>query len=830
MPLHKERKNYTKSEWWPVVPYRLTRVKKEDRYINVDEENEVTHKIANIKIAYDIGLDETIVKGWALGVSEETHHSTMVVERPLMGNDFTNIHFETRYFYDYLSPICKKIRDDIENMNDICKNQDACVAESIFNKLGISPDIEINNELIEINFQCHDSEKGGKCKICIETMAIVPEDENRYHLKYQCPYTLMTELAFPVISRGVLIALVITGQIIENKQHEIKVREAVDKLYTNNGITKKTITDIDWGKATEGIKNDECNLTRIKEIVRHHINELVKLYEGTVKYEQSEARNQLHSLYTCPKTTYNENPAISESIVGDLENILLKFKEMAGLDKFILYWDCETLQSNFDDKHKRYKQFIAECLSENGMFKWFPDITNDLLEFIKETAVNIKNPKNIPTEEDRENWAFFIHFPNSFIKTYVGDDLTPVFLGVRYIDKIKYNKTLTSHDASSLSWEQLVLPRFAIFLLYTSMANLAKKHATELNDNQEILKHEAGQIVDAVRHLAARNVNYLKTKDRFTRNRKENRMYSELESQYNDLIKRSELFRDDLVGQFSIIEMLTRQSWNKIKVKPELFDVCRDILYKWRIAFSHGGRSKYNYIDWEKAKFPPGYDIRSMHTDSRLLEHVLYNVINNAVKYSADNSRIYIEMDNTADGFHIFKIINYGNIDLKTNNQRIYNKYARGTDENLKIHEDKLLDKMDGLGLGLYLAKILSEMIGGSIKHNSREISKYNIPLMKSFFGEIPSQKYINDRIKSPWELIAKQKDPDYNDIRIEYIKLKNNSLKEVNYDTITYKDFQFMEKMEKPALHDLLHDIQLPTYEVTFEIRVPTKYKGGNR
>ena len=108
-----------------------------------------------------------------------------------------------------------------------------------------------------------------------------------------------------------------------------------------------------------------------------------------------------------------------------------------------------------------------------------------------------------------------------------------------------------------------------------------------------------------------------------------------------------------------------------------------------------------------------------IRTDPKLFAIILNNLIDNAIKYSAPNSRISLEAlvhkgAQTSSRSCIFRISNLAAFDDIPDSESLFNRYYRGT----YAHEQS------GTGLGLYLVKSLCTLLGGTVRfeHQNSQI------------------------------------------------------------------------------------------------------------
>lgn len=97
--------------------------------------------------------------------------------------------------------------------------------------------------------------------------------------------------------------------------------------------------------------------------------------------------------------------------------------------------------------------------------------------------------------------------------------------------------------------------------------------------------------------------------------------------------------------------------------------------------------------------------------DKDKFQQIIMNLVENACKYSKENSDVIVKTDFANDNFISIKIIDEG-IEIKEEDkQRIFEKFSR--------IDNPLTRAVQGSGLGLYITKTLVENMNGSIKVES---------------------------------------------------------------------------------------------------------------
>ncbi|MFC5682020.1 ATP-binding protein [Flavobacterium sp. GCM10022190] len=134
----------------------------------------------------------------------------------------------------------------------------------------------------------------------------------------------------------------------------------------------------------------------------------------------------------------------------------------------------------------------------------------------------------------------------------------------------------------------------------------------------------------------------------------------------------------------------------------------------------------------EKSSVPAA---RNIVTDEIKLKQVLINLLTNAIKYTDEGQVLFkYEIDET-NGWVYFTIEDTGSGIDENNRDYVFDRFKR-------VENDKTI-KVGGLGLGLSISKAYIEMLGGSIKLESK------IGVGSSFYFSIPLQ-YVEEKPEKP--------------------------------------------------------------------------------
>jgi len=173
-------------------------------------------------------------------------------------------------------------------------------------------------------------------------------------------------------------------------------------------------------------------------------------------------------------------------------------------------------------------------------------------------------------------------------------------------------------------------------------------------------------------------------------------------------------YLNNILDDFLSVERLETGKVNyKITLFP-LSKVINEVIYNANMLLKEG----------QIINYPEGIDDIEINFDEKVLELVLSNLVNNAIKYSPENTNIDLKVFQKEKSLQI-TIIDQGIGIPKKEQKFIFNRYFRA--------ENALLNQ--GTGIGLNIAKSHLENLGGGITFESKENEG------SSFAIEIPTSK-----------------------------------------------------------------------------------------
>ena len=179
-----------------------------------------------------------------------------------------------------------------------------------------------------------------------------------------------------------------------------------------------------------------------------------------------------------------------------------------------------------------------------------------------------------------------------------------------------------------------------------------------------------------------------------------------LETQQQKRDKHIEIINDrvhylnNILNDFLSVEKLEK---GRIKYSPNTFKLSKivnEVIYNANMLLKEG----------QKISYPENIDELSLHQDEKTIELILSNLVYNSIKYSPENTTIYIDINQYKNDTEF--IVKDSGIGIPEKDQKnIFNRYFRA--------ENVLLTQ--GTGIGLNIVKKHLENLGGTISFKSKE-------------------------------------------------------------------------------------------------------------
>lgn len=626
------------------------------------------------------------------------------------------------------------------------------------------------------------------------------------YLKYMCPIMGLTELIFPIIVEKQVVSVLFVGQLFvkDESEHIQKCRDSL--LVSKIEIFEKHFKEYNVSKEEQEfifdiIKkvDDENNINLYNISGDEEIKKLTIGHKRQTFYNGEELEQYIYNtIYPEIKIAENKitemlnkrrDRQVSKIVNNSISLLQEKIEKLDlqdnSTDILDLFWN--NVQGNLNDLMPQLGitgfaiyTFDEKNINENT-FHLVCNGGNDSVDNITKPAESFcVNSKDLDTLKN-----------DKLISTIIGDKLQ-----------------IKSSASSLLIYHELLTQKCIAHIYLTSpkinkLRKILKKH---LLKNLVNIMHEHAIVLNAVEVEKTKKTLRIYRHEISHLNLGLTGIYHNFESPLKlyalpyDKVKD---IHDDFKSSIDIMNYMTAEIGlftgaitNTENILIEEFKIYKELIWKWGTLYNNELKRDSKRIktvrdesNWEKVL--AGRPL--IKSDRKLLEVIIYNIVNNAIKYSFFGTNIHINCELIDGGpKQAFKVTDYGN--SIASNSMPYQLYFR--DENIKYYTT------DGNGIGLYVSKVAANLLGIEIKHTCKQICKYNLPLLDNWIE-------LYRTAKLP-EILDAQLSFDINDMLLEREKLVRNGL----YQDVVNKSFQ-----TKVTNEQVIEEINNPTYEVIFEV-----------
>lgn len=572
--------------------------------------------------------------------------------------------------------------------------------------IDIDADFESFYKGLQTTIEEYNNHKGfgtGEFSLKAKKYRLPRDSKERFYITYKCQYSKLEEFFFPIIFAGKVVAVLMQGQrfpkgmtksdlfkdYIESSPQGRKLKQCIDDLGSNyfqgTPMSKERLN---------AITNRIC---RLEEKIRDEIHTAAQTYinERFLNW-QKEFRNKIKGIDI---TTDNALERYSSELSKVLKEVIEEFHNGGFIRLFTIQ------QPDADDS--THEKCIFELIGDSSCAQSPPYKTLYFSSFpIKQEVIEKEELlgyiKKLPVGFNKEEDIFRMEVPLLSQKAYIiWKHYNHVYSGEQKRLDEYYCRTLKS------LYPTLLEPYFIL-----EGAKLEKK----LEASMRISVHESAQVIPSVIDAI---------------NSSESRRILEEGGEYNGspMITKPMHTILDVSYRLLLLEGLYRRSTLIFKKDPPKYQWCdfHRIVYSTKSLFDNTAyrKRRQSLIIVSEQSFSK----YRLFTDYGFLSHVLFNLLDNAVKYGRKGSNIYMKVvvEFNKISWEVLKkeevdcikisIVSFG--DEITDRESIYKLYFR------KAHND-----IEGMGIGLSLVKKLCNSLNYRIEcKRSVKIADINLPM-----------------------------------------------------------------------------------------------------
>lgn len=549
-------------------------------------------------------------------------------------------------------------------------------------------------------------------------------ESKRLYVWYQCPYSNFREYFFPIVHSGKVIAVLMQGQRIPKG---ISQEDIFQDILKDNQINQKkkdalaqSIEDIpneDYGKNPMSDDRVDAIWRRISMLERR-INKKVLDYART--YVSDEFLN----------IENNFRKKIKEQIKCNKELTVDAYKQI--LNKVL----CD----------------ICDKFNKGGFIRIYStELEIDEEEFNIDTFRIIGASSDFKeTEEQAWREFTFMNLPEDNLEEMQNEDFTPYLKQMPIFSKeeIFRIENLLVGNIKYLIWkkypnkkgqDQSMFKVFSQFLktfYHTLWEPFNVLRSVELRKKLEtsmrVSVHETSQIIPVIISTLEKEYDI----DTMTLIR-EDKLLSEMRI----MQRRYTLL--NTIQRLLLLDNLYKRStlmFKELELNKVWIDL-HQIVYSIKYMLSDSAMGN----NMQTISINHNFNINkyNLFTDYQLINHTLFNLVDNAIKYGYMGSCIYINVTlpmldlqyeekgdvNSVKSIQI-SIVSYGQEIQKKDQLHLFELFYRPSSSRTK----------EGMGIGLFLVKKICHALGCSIEYQASKqpISEYNLPMY--YHGKIQGQ------------------------------------------------------------------------------------------
>lgn len=604
----------------------------------------------------------------------------------------------------YNGKLCDAYRRCGDANTRFCFSQDSIVGLFAGNELNdFNPNSDDDRERLEkiISKYNQEHQKTNDDNNDVEIDNIEVNGKRRTYIHYTCPVSLFEEHVFPIYVHGHVIACLMLGQMARKKFK----RERMFFKYRDNILKHKSGDPIDL----DTIEISSCTENEWEEKARTIVARI-----ETFEERLEEKINHRNNRYI-----HREFEKIEEQFRKDVKNINIKKQDAVSLFTEALSQALASIREKFDNSKDGFIRMFALPIGikhdELVPIGWSGAEfnTNSDFKFELNFLKGIDN-ENLSRKEQED---IILEAASEKIKKAFNREEGDLFLPgwligskVAYIVWKRHDKELKKKDQIFGTYKEALLNFYTVALEYYSYIRGAKMELLLETTIQESAHESAHFILPAIdvveSHLGAIPKDMVSPK------------YNE---RYDMYIDSYEKYKNEVLE--SLHQLREINNGSSLILSPNLQIHKRsvqvfELLYKLKKTLNNRALDSHKSIYYTQSE---NYVLANI--DEKYLNHALYNLLDNAIKYGYEGSYIRINMHvDRMEKMLLIEIVSYG-IEIE-HDDRIYQLFTRS---------EKAEKIAGGTGLGLYIVKKICEAHNGAITHNSEKMSDYNIPVLFNY-------------------------------------------------------------------------------------------------
>lgn len=655
--------------------------------------------------------------------------------------------------------LCDVFRKCQRNNTHFCFKQDSIVGIYADEELnGLDPYTIEYKQKLDIVIKSFNKGRLKKHRVKREDV----EGTNRSYIHYTCPYSLFEEHIFPIYAQNRIIACLMLGQMARDafngpnsfsKSEYWEKMKAIDPKILVYLKEIKRLDSVEWNKKVQVIVNRiEKFETRLEERIDH--------------------KNTIY--------IRNAFDAIEKTFREKVKSI--NIKKLDAVKKFTeaLNQAFKSIREKFDNSEDGFIRIFAlpiDIKHEELVPIGWSDATFNSQDEFKFGLTQLNDIENYTIDKQRE-MIYSAASPKikEIFDKAKGDLFLPGWLAgneVAYISWKRHDRNLKKQKAFD-EYIQALRNFYSISLECYSYIRGAKMELLLETTIQESAHESAHFILPAI-DIVEKELDVMPEE-----------MMEKFRTQVYDGFKESYKEHKDEVLE-SLHQLREINNGSSLILSPNLqIDkkpvLVFDLLYKLKKTLNNRSLDSHKNIYYNQSEHSVTANI-----DAKYMNHALYNLLDNAIKYGYEGSKILINMDvDRKENMLIIEIVSYG-IEIESGDW-LYQLFTRS---------EKAEKVAGGTGLGLYTVKKICEAHGGTITQKSEKLSDYNVPVLFNY-------KYRNTLAnkKSLGEIMSFEK---------ELSRLSGALENEVVYDP----RFVQYARVFSTRIHE-------PTYRNTFRIAIP--------